>query len=399
MTFRSKLSRKKAHFSAGGSVAAFGGKFDGKPFGAATEFTLADQELTLRNALLHINADRIHAEKITGTLPPRRTGKSTGQFPLLATLTGAKVSRGDLSLSGISGHINARYGTAAGERTLAGKADFSVRALAYRNQSLASVTGLLTFDGRNARADIKGDSFGGALFARMQTEIFSKTRGISFSARLQKQKLEQLAGLFPRKTTPYISAGTADILLNGTYLRQTGIEGSLAVTGRDITLKDSTGKTLTSGISATFRLAGQRTKSDPEGRHPATWRGPSLRVEGKVERYALADRMGTLTFSMPSTTINSLLDALPMLCPEISREASCEGPVPCRAPRSCSVPAARSTGTSLAGASVEIPSQKIAVTGIEGTIPFPGISPAKNGTGAHFSQVQQRGIIPSWWRP
>ena len=371
MTVRSKLSRTNAHFSAGGSVAASGGKFDGKPFGAATDFTLADQELTLRNVLLHSNADRIHADKITGKLPPRRAGKSTGQLPLLATLTGVKVSRGDLSLSGISGHINARYGTAARERTLAGKADFSVRALAYRNQSLASVTGLLTFDGRNARADIKGESFGGTLFARMQTEIFSKTRVISFSARLQKQKLEQLAGLFPRKSTPYISAGTADILLNGTYLQQTGIEGSLAVAGHDIALKGSTGKTLTSGISATFNalVSGQNlTLKEGLLRHSS---GPSLRVEGKVERFAFADRKGTLTFSMPSTTINSLLDAFANALPRHLQEASCEG--------SCSLAgSAELLGTSgklngnlaLAAASVEIPSQKIAVTGIEGTIPF-----------------------------
>jgi hypothetical protein len=371
MTVRSKLSRRNAHFSAGGSVAASGGKFDGKPFGAATDFTLADQELTLRKTLFHSNADRIHADKITGTLPPRRAGKATGQLPLLATLTGAKVSRGDLSISGISGHINARYGTATRERTLAGKADFSVRTLTYRNQSLASGTGLLTFDGRNARADVKGYSFGGALFARMQTEIFSKTRGISFSARLQKQKLEQLAGLLPRKTTPYISAGTADILLNGTYLQQTGIEGSLAVTGHDITLEDSTGKTLTSGISANFdALVRGHNLTLKEGllRHSG---GPSLRVEGKVERFAFADRKGTLSFSMPSTTINSLLDAFANALPRSLQEASCEG--------SCSLSgSAELLGTSgrlngnlaLAAASVEIPSQKIAVTGIEGTIPF-----------------------------
>jgi len=371
MTARSKLSRKNAHFSAVGSVTASNGKFAGKPFGAATDFTLADQELTLRNALFHSNADRIQADKITGTVPSRRAGKSTAQFPLRATLSGAKVSRGDLSLSGISGHINARYGRAARERTLAGKADFSVRTLTYRNQSLASGTGLLTFDGRNARADVKGASFGGALFARLQTEIFSKSRGISFSARLQKQKLEQLAGLFPRKTTPYISAGTADILLNGSYLQQTGIEGSLAIAGHDITLKGATGKTLTSGISATFDslLQGQNlTLKDGLLRHSG---GPSLRVKGKVERFAFADRRGTLSFSMPSTTINSLLDAFANALPRNLQEASCEG--------SCSLAgSAELLGTSnklngslaLAAASVEIPSQKIAVSGMEGTIPF-----------------------------
>ena len=292
MTVRSVLSRKNRHLSAGGSVAASGGIFAGRPFGAATDFTLADQELTLRNALFHSNADRLQADKIIGTVPPGRDGKSTGQIPLRATLTGAKVSRGDLSLSGISGHINARYGTASRERTLTGKADFSVRALAYRNQTLATVAGLLTFDGRNALADIKGASFGGALFARIQTGIFSQTRGISFSARLQEQKLEQLAGLFPRKTTPYISAGTADILLKGTYLQHTGIEGSLALAGHDITLKGSTGKTLTSGISATFdSLVSGQNLTLKEGllRHAG---GPSLRVEGKVRALCLCRQKG-----------------------------------------------------------------------------------------------------------
>ena len=99
--------------------------------------------------------------------------------------------------------------------------------------------------------------------------------------------------------------------------------------------------------------------------------GPSLRIGGTVERFASADRAGKLSFSMPSTTINSLLDAFANALSRNLQEASCEGSCSLAGSVELQGSSTRVNGNlSLESASLEIPSQKITVTGIAGSLPF-----------------------------
>ncbi len=367
----STIQKTNGIFTAKGSLEASGGKLDDRPFSAKTDFTLKDREVTLQKLLFTFASTEIRAREITGKLPIKGVGPHKDQIPFFASLAGAEVRSGDLAASGITGQINVQYDTADHQRPLVGKADTSVTSLAYRNQPVASCAVHITADGKNLGAEIKGNSLGGTLSARIHTEIFSKTRKTSFTASLLKQKLEQLEGLLPRKVSPHISAGTADVLLSGTYTQLSGIEGNSSVTGSDISLKGSSGKTLASGIAAAFDATIRGKSLTVKKGILSLSGGPSLRIGGTVERFASADRTGNLSFSMPSTAINSLLDAFANALPRNLQEASCEGSCSLAGSVDLQGASTRINGSiSLESASLEMPSQKLTVAGIAGSLPF-----------------------------
>lgn len=380
----SRIQRNKGMFSASGSLEASGGNLDDKPFSAKTGFTVRSREVTLQKVLCTFASTQFLAREINGRLPLKEDNEDKNQIPLLASLAGAEVRNGDLTVSGIAGQIKARYFTEDNKRSLVGTSDISVTSLAYRNQPLASGVVHLNADGKSVGADIKGNSLGGTLSAKVHTGIFSKPKETSFTASLMKQELEQFESLLPGKVSPRISAGRADVLLSGTYTQQSGIKGNITVTGSNISLKGTSGKTLATGISATFdSTIHEKNLTVMKGVLRLSG-GPFLQIGGTIKHFASADREGNLSFSMPSATINSLLDTFANALPRNLQEASCEGSCSLAGSAELQGSSTRIDGTlSLESASLEIPSQKITVTGIEGRLPFSLEFPWQGGEPEH----------------
>lgn len=380
-TIRTNLRRTNAGLSVAGSLETADGTFDSKPFSATTEFALDNEELTLRNALFSIGTISIHSKTLSAKLPKKG---SAAKAPFSATLAGTEVRSKDLVVSGISGTINAHYGTANLVPSLDGIADISHASLTYRNIPLASCTSHVTFNGNTASLEIRGNSLEGPLTAQVRTGLFSTSRETSFSVRLMQQHLKHLAGLFPKNTALNISAGTADALLKGSYTQQNGVQATLAASGQAITLKGSAGKTLVSGISTVInsKVNGQTlTLQEGTVSHP---QGTTLRIRGTMQRFAAANRKGEFSFAMPSTAINSLLDAIANALPRNLQEAVCEGTFALEGTVAVNGKKSSINGDlSLASATLEIPSQKITVAGIEGRLPFSLEFP---GSGAKLQQ-------------
>lgn len=367
----STVQKNSRGFSAYGSLKASGGKIDSKPFGVSTKFSLGNRAASLRAVELSYGTSRIKADRFTAQIPEKDYGQEKDRKLLLATFAGAAFRSTDLAVSGIAGQIKARYGTTKQEKSLSGTSNVSFTSLSFRDHTLASGTLHLSADGKNARAEITGFSLGGTLSARAATEIFSKTREISFSASLMKQHLEQLEKLLPGKLAPRIATGTANAHMQGRYSRRNGIEGTLATSGENISLKGPTGKTLISGITASLdvKLDGQKLSVQKcLLSHP---QGPSLRIGGTVQHFTSTERTGKLSFSMPAITLNSLLDAFANALPRNLQEASCEGSGALAGTIDLQDSNTLINGDlTLESASLEIPSQKINVSGIAGIVPF-----------------------------
>ncbi|MRR55576.1 MAG: hypothetical protein EG822_13900 [Deltaproteobacteria bacterium] len=369
-------------YSVAGSLKVSGGTFAKKPFEAGAGFSLDTREAIIRNLVLGYGPSRFRANRINARIPKKN--ESTGQTALVATISGAELKSGDLAVSGMAARIDLQYSTVNQKQFLYGKSDLTIASLTFRNQALASGTIHLAANGSHAQADVKGLSLGGTLSGRVNAEIFSKARKISFTASLLKQQLELLGGLLPKKFAAHIATGTADAQLNGTYLHKSGVRGTLTVNGHDITLKNSTGKTLVSGIAASLNstLDGRRLKVQKAILSQA--QGPSLRIEGAVENFASAGRSGTLSLAMPSTPINSLLDAFANALPRNLQEASCEGNGTFAGSIELRGANTRISGNlALESATLEIPSQKISVAGIAGNIPFALEFPGKHTEPEH----------------
>ena len=172
----STIQKTNGVFSANGSLEASDGKLDDRPFSAKTGFILRNREVTLQKLLLSISSTQIQAREIVGKLPIMGDGQYKDRIPLFASLAGAEVRSADMAAFGIAGRINAQYDTADHQHPLVGTADISVGSFAYRNQPAASCTAHLTADGNDALAEIKGNSLGGSLSARINTEFFHQNQ-------------------------------------------------------------------------------------------------------------------------------------------------------------------------------------------------------------------------------
>jgi len=365
----STINKDSGTYSVAGSLKASGGTFAKKPFEASAGFSLGPREATIRNLVLGYGPSHLRTDRITARIPQK--SESKGRATLSATISGAEFKSGDLAVSGLGGQIDAQYSGADEKQFLHGRSDLAITSLTFRNQALASGTVHLTANGTHAQADVKGQSLGGTLSGRVNAEIFSKAREISFSASLLKQQLEQIQNLLPKKFAARIASGTSDTHLKGNYSQQSGVRGNLAITGHDIVVKNSTGKTLASGIATSVDATLDGRKLKLQKAILSQTQGPSLRIAGTVENFASADRSGNLSLAMPSTPINSLLDAFANALPRNLQEASCEGNYSLTGSVELQGASTRISGNlALESATLEIPSQKLSVAGIAGNVPF-----------------------------
>lgn len=404
LALRSTIEQKNGKFSANGSFLASNGLFDGKPFEASARFELDGRKLAIRELSLGMKAFRLGAESLVLDLSKQAAETAGNWFPVRAALAGGKVRSGDFLLAGIKANTDCRYVSGNGERQLFGTAGFSIASLSYRNNPLAAGTTRLTFDGRNALAEVKGNSCDGTFSARAKTALFTSGGTLSVSARFLDQHLERFAVFLPAKASPRISAGNADITLNGTYSGEKGIDGVVTATGRSIALKSSSNKTLVTGIAAAIdsKISGKTlTLRKASVMHA---QGPSLLLSGTMRNFATADRSGTVSFSMPSTPLNSLLDAFANGLPRILQEAFCNGTGTLGGAIEMNGAKTRINGTlSLESAALEIPSQKVSIAGVEGTIPFslefPRSGTAPEQTLPSFSRENYPKLLETLDRP
>jgi hypothetical protein len=376
--FTSEVRRSGGRLSAKGELALAEGTARGKKLGASLGYSLANEVITVRNGDIVFGGAKVGISSATVRLPLERAKAGVGVLPLAVAFAGVGVRAGDVSVAGLSGRIGGRLFSVGSKRRLEGTADLALQSVSFRGQQTASLAGRVNLTGSGATATIKGDSLGGKLDATIRSDFSSRERATSFSLQLQDQRLERVQGFLPTGTRPRLSGGSASLSLSGTYARQTGIHANLSGTGSGISLAGEGNRTLVSDLGMTIdsRIAGENL-SIKEAVF-VLGQGVTARAAGDVERFTSADRKGSVTFALPTTRLNTLLDAFANSLPRSLQEAVCEG--------TCSLEGIADIkgrevrirgGLALDAASLEIPSQKVQVTGISGNVPISLYIPGK----------------------
>jgi hypothetical protein len=374
----SDLRKSGGRLSAAGALTQSEGLVQGKKLGVSLDYSIADEILAVGNGNFAWGGTKVVIASATLRLPLENEKGDKSGFPLVAAFTGGGIRDGDVSVAGIAGRFNGRLLSGTPNRRLEGTADLALQSLSIRGKHAASLSGRAIFSGTGATANIKGESLGGTFDAVIRGDIFSRKQATSFSVRLQDQRLENVQGFLPPGTLPQLSGGSAHLSLSGTYARHTGLSCTLSGAGNGISLAGEGRKTLLSDIGMTIdsRIAGESLFVKEAVL--TLGQGVTARIAGNVERYASSNRKGSFTFTLPSSRITTLLDASANALPRNLQEAVCEG--------TCSLEGMAVIsghnlqvhgGIALEAASLEIPSQKISVTGISGTVPFSLLIPSK----------------------
>ncbi len=374
----SRLLSNGSGFSADGSLRVGTAIVDGRHWDMSTDYSLGNKRLELRNAELRGSGTSFRLAEAAVLLPTMQKKEKAAGIPLRGTIKGLDLVHGSVSAPGISGSINCRYYTAGSSRRLIGSTDAAIPSLTVQDRKAGSLTARLVFSGQDATATLQGTSLGGPVAGTIQAKPFAGDKSLSFLVRFREQRLAELSGLAPSRQSVLLSGGLLDATLEGSMNGKSGLHAQLTATGRDISLKNAGGREITSGLK--LELHTIVNGEDFTLQDAVISRSPdmSARLSGWVKRFATADRKGNVSCSVDTVRLNSILDAFANVLPRALQEAEGQGTLAMRGDISLD---GKNFGTdgelTITGASLEIPSQKIAVADIEGRLPFSFVFPGQ----------------------
>jgi uncharacterized protein DUF748 len=350
-----------------GSLTLDGGSVDGKHFAAASAFSLRDGAFTLQNGTANIERLALGFSSVGGTLP---RADASGRLPIALSIAGLRVQQGDVFMSGGGGSINLTRLKEGSASWLAGGGTFGVNEVSCKGTSLGPCSLRLNLDRGTGVATLTASPFGGHLEGTVSADPADMGKGIGFSVKFagfEGAGLDRLAG---RREGWHLAGGRVGGNAAGTYSGAKGVSAAGELAGDALTVAAPGGKTAVAG--AGLRLQAKVAGPDlTVQRCLLTTSGMSVGLHGELARYAAADRKGSFSIEMSATPISAILDDFVNLLPMSLQEASAGGTAAFRSKVQFNGKTVTAAGAlDLGNASLDIPTHKLAVSGIRGTIPF-----------------------------
>lgn len=365
-----RFSRRRGALAGDGTLSGTGIAWDRTPVAARTAFSFDGSSLTLADSRFRVAATEIGAAAIRLHLLPRSAGSGSDR-PLAISLRGGTVVRDRLALSGLAGAWQGTLQRQADRRWLAGNGSLTVGQLAVGGQSLAA--GLVRFalaeDG--GTAELTGSVAGGPVTARLAvTQGWSKPE-LAFAATVAKAGLGPLQGVMAGRKGVTVTGGMASGTVTGRYGRTTGLDCRGAVQLEQVALAGAGGKSILSGggLRLTGGYAGAALTVDDAV--ATAGEAVAVRLKGRIGQLLTPRRQGTIAFSLAPTSVNALIDPVVNVLPRMIQEATLAGTVAAAGLAEVRGPAVKVDGAlSLDGVQLEVPSQRLTVAGLSGTVPI-----------------------------
>ncbi|QXM07568.1 AsmA family protein [Geomonas subterranea] len=316
------LRQQGGHRQASGEANLAGIAFGSRSGDARFRYRLEDEQVSLEGVQARLGAARVAATRIAGRLPPRVA--SAGRVPLVVELEGGTWHQGDLELSGLSGRTRGDMVTSGAEKWLEGTATLFSRAVTMKGYAAGGAQLQARFDRAGGHAGLSGKFLGGELDAEAVFRPFAPEGGVTFKATLQDGGAAQAASFLPKTAIIRPTAGHLEVRSSGTYSGKRGVECRFETRGRGLAFSKS-GKSALSGASLFLSGSYSTGKlSIGEGLF-SPGKGVALRARGQVAELFSSKRSGIITFSLPGTPVEALVDATVNLIPPALQEATLKG--------------------------------------------------------------------------
>jgi len=374
----SSLSGRGRNFSADGGLKLEAGNADGGKWDMNAGYNVVNGRIELRNAELRGKRTIFRLSGATMLLPAMQQEKKDAGIPITGTIRGLEVVSGPVSVTGISGSVNCRYFAKASDSRLSGGADMTIASLAVKGSKAASLSARCIFSGKDATVRLRGESLGGTVEGTVQSQPFSGDRAVSFLVKLREQRLAKLADLMPPRQGVRLAGGLLRADLEGTVAGKVGLKAKLTASGRDISLRNAGGREIIS--NAELELRSTLSGGDITLQEAVMSRGPKFaaRLSGAVKQFASTDRKGEISCTLDPVPLDSVVDAFANVLPRALQEAECLGKLAMRGSASVDGKRVEARGElAIADATIEIPSQKVSIAGIDGRLPFSFIFPGR----------------------
>lgn len=367
----SRLVRNRKGLSARGSLRLAGiGLGKGRGEGRAG-FTLDAGRLTLSDGAFLWDGTALSLVRLVADIPHPLKEGGTVRYPLSARVGGASVRHGAGEVSGVSGAVSGSLLSDGRGRWLEGRGELAAGLVAWRGMPLASPRLRLSLGRTKGEGELGGALLGGTLNATIGFDPSQPRRGGTFRASVAGVRLARTAVLFPAGGSAVPADGLLDGAVSGGYSPGEGVTCRFNATGRGISARGRGGKTLLSkgGFSLEGSLSRERLVI-PNLRLTAG-AGPSLAIAGEMARPLTPQREGRFNFVLPRIPLNDLIDPFVNLLPRFIQEAVVGGSLDLRGGVAVAGGKRMLDGTlGLEGVKMEVPSQALKISGVNGRVPF-----------------------------
>ncbi|MDA8428583.1 MAG: hypothetical protein M0T70_04945 [Geobacteraceae bacterium] len=367
----SRIARDNGKLDLRGKARFSGLSLDDRAGDARFLYRIAGGTVLLDNVTFHLDGASASIAHLTASIPQKASIAGTVRYPLVFEVAGAGFRRGRAELDGLSGSMRGGYLSDPGGKWLEGTADVSSARVVWQGQMLAAPAVHVAFSRAGGLGTISGRLLGGLLTGEIGFQPLDLREAGTFRFGIRSGQLSSLGKLLPRPGAVTLSSGTFDGTARGSYSRRAGLAGRFDVTAADITLTGSGGKTLLGdgGLHLSGNLSGSRLAVD--NATLSAGRKVTLQAKGEVANLLSPQRVGNLRFSLPPTSLDSIIDPFANILPRVIQEATVAGSLASEGSLTLRNGRQLLDGSLLLkDVLVELPSQAFRTAAITGHIPF-----------------------------
>ncbi len=368
---RSRFARKSEGLTAAGSVRLDNAGFDGKKGALSTSFGFSDRALTLDGLRGSLAATVASADHVILRFPGGLPTASKGAVPLSLELSGGAARHGKTVASKLSASLRGDIRGDARGRWFEGGGTVSAAGLSLGGISAAGPSIDLTLTRFEGKAIMDAKLFDGSFKGGITFNPAAPTADAVFSLKLSEGKLAAVSGVFPGKPPVTPAEGVFSGTASGSFSRKNGVQADVGLRADGVALAGQGGKRLLTGGGA--RISGRVTGDRIMLHEGIATLGDAaaLRFKGALEQAYSPQRSGEFTFSLPATPLDRLIDPVANALPRFIQEAVVTGNVAVEGTAVLQGSDGGIDGTlTLDGVSLDVPSQKLLVAAVNGTVPL-----------------------------
>jgi hypothetical protein len=366
-----RLIRNRGKLSVSGNTQLSGLNLDDRAGDARFSYHFADEIMQVHDAKFLFDGTSINIARLSSRLPVQESSGGTVRYPLSADVSGCVIHRGKADVSGFFGTLRGSLFSGSQGKWLEGIADVAAGQVSWQGKPVGSPKAHITLSRSDGRGEVGGVLLGGALNGTITFKPLALRDGYTFVAGIKGGQGAQIGDLLPRRGTATLSGGAFDGTCRGSYSASKGPVCRFETSGSGISLSGSGSKTLFSGGGLTVAGEISRHKLEIHKALLTAGGGVALTARGELVNPFLPQRDGRFFFSLPQTQLNDMIDPFVNMLPRFIQEATVNGSL-------------ASEGTfvlhdgrqllegvlRLKNALLDVPSQKIKATEINGSLPF-----------------------------
>ncbi len=367
----SRIIRKNGPVSATGNARFTGLSLDGREGDARFSYRIANRTAVLDDTVFSFAGISGAIARLTAVIPAKEATAATVRYPLSLDVAGGELRRGQVDLHGFSGTVRGSYRSDSRGRWLEGTADGSFARVAWQGSTVASPAVHVTLSRTGGRGTVSGTLLEGALSGKIAFNPFFLREGGGFELGVRSARLQDLGKVLSRRGAATLSNGALDAAVSGSYTAAAGLVCRFEAKGSDVALTGSGGRTLFGGGAVTLSGGISGPRVTVSNALLSAGKGVVLQVKGDVDNPLTPQRAGTLTFSLPRTSLTSIIDPFVNMLPRVIQEATVDGSIASEGTLTLRGGKQLLDGAlMLKGVQLEVPSQQLRAADINGRIPF-----------------------------